>query len=50
MTTAEIRRIFALAGLICRPIWRGDDGSLRIGHSGDMVQFLEDMKMATVQP
>jgi hypothetical protein len=50
MTIEEIRRISALAGLICHPIWRGDDGSLRIGHSGDMVQFLEDMKMATVQP
>lgn len=26
-----------------RPIWAGDDGSLRVGHSGDMITMIEDL-------
>lgn len=48
MTIDEIKATLAIAGLRCRPIWRGNDGALRVGHSGDMVTMLEDLRIAAI--
>lgn len=28
-----------------RAVWPGDDGSIRIGRSGDVVQMLDDLRI-----
>lgn len=38
-----IKARMAALGQWHRPIWTGDDGSLRVGHSSDMVTRLEDI-------
>lgn len=30
-----------------RPVWIGDDGRLKLGHSGDLVQMLTDLRIQT---
>lgn len=30
-----------------RPVWIGDDGRLRLGHSGDLTQMLQDLNIPT---
>lgn len=30
-----------------RPVWVGDDGWLRVGHSGDMIEMLERLGVKT---
>lgn len=29
-------------------LWAGDDGAIRRGHSGDMVTFLDDIRVPTI--
>lgn len=33
--------------VVSRPVWFGDDGIARIGHSDDMRSFLDDMNIKT---
>lgn len=34
--------------VITRPVWAGDDGMLRIGHSGDLVEMLNNVGIDNV--
>lgn len=45
---AELMDRLRAAGLRPRPVWIGDDRRLRIGHSGDMVTMLDDMRQPTI--
>jgi hypothetical protein len=49
-TVREIVAICHLVGVKPRPIWLGDDGAMRVGHSGDMVQLLDDLGVPTIGP
>jgi hypothetical protein len=31
-------------------LWVGDDGSLRRGRSGDVIQMMDDLRIPAVQP
>ena len=41
-----MNRAYVLS-IATRPVWFGDDDMLRIGHSGDMIQMLEDLGVST---
>lgn len=50
MTAEEMKRRAQSLLLRCeatRPVWVGDDGRLRIGRSGDLVQMLTDLRIPT---
>lgn len=41
----KIIKTLAAAGLDCRALWAGCDGSLRVGRSGDVVTMLDDLNI-----
>lgn len=47
MNAERIKATSIALGFTPRPVWDGDDGALRIGHSGDMVTMLHDLGKET---
>lgn len=45
-----VRSRMQACGLAYRAIWAGDEGSLRVGHSGDVVTMLDDLNRPAVLP